>query len=234
MFGYVYITTNLINGMAYVGKHKGEFDPTYYGSGKLLRRALNKHGRESFYIQILDTADTEADLNELEIFWIDSLCCVEDARYYNIMPGGHGGLVPLTEEGLATKRLRISERVNNFYATPRGEAERERLRISKTGMKYSKEVNKKKGSPGKAHNNYGNKRGYKDDNHPKNKRMQIVLPNGEEHIFSCAKFGIKWAKENLDMGRGTLLNIIYTQQPYFTWINKKKHLIGLTATYLES
>ena len=36
MYGYIYITTNLINGMKYIGKHKASmFDPAYKGSGKV-------------------------------------------------------------------------------------------------------------------------------------------------------------------------------------------------------
>ena len=43
MFGYIYKTTNLINGKIYIGQHKSEvFDNSYYGSGKLIGRAITK------------------------------------------------------------------------------------------------------------------------------------------------------------------------------------------------
>lgn len=36
MYGYIYITRNLINKKIYIGKHKSEkYDSSYYGSGKL-------------------------------------------------------------------------------------------------------------------------------------------------------------------------------------------------------
>ena len=48
MFGIIYITTNLINNKKYIGKHKCdsiEFDG-YLGSGKILKNAIKKNGKE--------------------------------------------------------------------------------------------------------------------------------------------------------------------------------------------
>lgn len=43
MYGYIYKTTNLINGKIYIGQHKSEeYDSSYYGSGKKILRALKK------------------------------------------------------------------------------------------------------------------------------------------------------------------------------------------------
>ena len=42
MYGYIYITTNLLNGKKYIGKHKSsefEFDK-YYGSDKYIKAAI--------------------------------------------------------------------------------------------------------------------------------------------------------------------------------------------------
>ena len=45
MYGYVYLTENIITLNCYIGKHKStEFDPTYKGSGTILSRAINKYG----------------------------------------------------------------------------------------------------------------------------------------------------------------------------------------------
>ena len=40
---YIYLTTNNINGMKYIGKHYGELDDPYLGSGKILKRAITKY-----------------------------------------------------------------------------------------------------------------------------------------------------------------------------------------------
>lgn len=37
MYGYIYLTTNLLNNRMYIGKHKSDiYDKSYYGSGKIL------------------------------------------------------------------------------------------------------------------------------------------------------------------------------------------------------
>ena len=55
MIGYIYKTTNLINGKIYIGQHKSSsFDTNYYGSGKLLIKALKKYGKENFKIELIE------------------------------------------------------------------------------------------------------------------------------------------------------------------------------------
>ena len=51
MFGYIYKTTNLINGKIYVGKHKGAFTEKYLGSGVHLKRAVKIYGKECFSVE---------------------------------------------------------------------------------------------------------------------------------------------------------------------------------------
>ncbi len=41
----IYITTNLLNGKKYIGKDEKN-NPSYLGSGKLLKLAINKHGKK--------------------------------------------------------------------------------------------------------------------------------------------------------------------------------------------
>ena len=70
-FGYIYLTTNLINGKIYIGKRqKSTFDQNYYGSGTVLEQALIKYGKENFKREILDWAYSLEELNEKECYWI--------------------------------------------------------------------------------------------------------------------------------------------------------------------
>ena len=64
-YGYIYKSTNLINNKIYIGQKKGNFNPTYFGSGTLLRRALLKHGTENFKIEFLVYAKDKEELNSL-------------------------------------------------------------------------------------------------------------------------------------------------------------------------
>lgn len=55
MYGFIYITTNLINGKKYIGKRKctfNEYDDSYLGSGKLLLQAVEKYGKSNFSREI--------------------------------------------------------------------------------------------------------------------------------------------------------------------------------------
>lgn len=42
---YIYMTTNLINGMRYIGKHFGELNDSYLGSGTKLKKIFKNLGK---------------------------------------------------------------------------------------------------------------------------------------------------------------------------------------------
>lgn len=86
----VYITKNLIDGKKYIGVD-GKNDPTYLGSGKHLKIAIGKYGKDNFLKEILFKFPDEesAYLKEKEI--ILELDAVKSPDYYNIHPGGMGG-----------------------------------------------------------------------------------------------------------------------------------------------
>lgn len=91
-YGYLYETTNTINGKKYVGVHKGsKLDPNYKGSGLLLRKAIEKYGKENFQTAVLQWCHTKEELFQLEKEYIDANRCVESTSYYNLMVGGYGG-----------------------------------------------------------------------------------------------------------------------------------------------
>ena len=92
MYGYIYKTTNSINGKIYIGKHKSdEFDPLYKGSGSYLWRAINKYGWNNFYVEMLCPCFSLEELNSEEIFLIDYFNSRDHQLGYNLMKGGDGG-----------------------------------------------------------------------------------------------------------------------------------------------
>lgn len=90
MFGYIYETTNLVNGKKYIGKHKHDgFDNKYYGSGIALKRALNKYGKENFEVKIIEKIETnQDDLDLREMYWIKYFDAAKNKNYYNNSMGG--------------------------------------------------------------------------------------------------------------------------------------------------
>jgi hypothetical protein len=86
---YVYITTNLINKKYYIGKHKGEVDDKYLGSGVVLKQAIEKYGRVNFRKDILIVCSTEEEVNHWERITIQEH--LANPNCYNIAPGGEGG-----------------------------------------------------------------------------------------------------------------------------------------------
>lgn len=99
MFGYVYKTTNLINGKIYVGlKRSSVFMPTYLGSGGCkvhgkqsgLLAAIEKYGRKNFKVEIIEWCETNEQLCEREWYWKQKLNVFDPNIGYNIYKGKEG------------------------------------------------------------------------------------------------------------------------------------------------
>jgi len=88
-YGFIYITTNLLNGMKYVGKHSRN-DDNYLGSGVRLKTAVEEFGEENFEREIIAYAYSSEQLNSLEKAYIDTFNAVNDPMFYNLAPGGDG------------------------------------------------------------------------------------------------------------------------------------------------
>ena len=95
---------------------------TYYGSGKLIKQAIKKYGKENFIKEIIKEFDNETDTRLYEKKLIEDLNAVDSSMYYNLCGGGYGGGV---------KGHVVSEET------------REKLRNHFTGKKRPDEVVKK-------------------------------------------------------------------------------------------
>ena len=99
-FYTVYRTINVTNGKYYFGVHKtGDPKDSYLGSGKLLRRAIAKHGEHSFDKEVLfiylDQESAFGKEDELIQGYrgLDPLCM-------NLRKGGSGGFDWINRSGL--------------------------------------------------------------------------------------------------------------------------------------
>ena len=73
MYGYIYKTTNLVNGKIYIGQKKSTIflGEKYLGSGIELVNAIKKYGKENFKVELIEELPTKKKLDEREIYWID-------------------------------------------------------------------------------------------------------------------------------------------------------------------
>lgn len=92
-FYFIYKTTNLVNGMFYIGKHETlKVDDGYLGSGNYLLNAIRKYGKENFKREILEFMDNRISLSSRELELVDDDFLNRNrGKCYNIVRGGCGG-----------------------------------------------------------------------------------------------------------------------------------------------
>lgn len=134
MFGYIYMTTNTVNNMKYIGQrryrdNKSATEDGYLGSGTLLRKAIDEFGKDNFTKTVLEECETREELNAAEIRYIAQYNAVYSKEFYNLAAGGEGQIDPSPEL-------------------------REKLRIAATGVKDSEETKRKKSEAHKGERNY--------------------------------------------------------------------------------
>ena len=87
-YHYVYQTKNLINGKTYIGRHStNNLNDGYIGSGKMLKRAIKKYGKENFECIAMCYFDTYEESVEEEKFLVTREYC-KNSNNYNIVEGG--------------------------------------------------------------------------------------------------------------------------------------------------
>jgi hypothetical protein len=145
----IYKVTNLANGKIYIGLHKtDDVDDGYMGSGKLLKRAIVKYGRDTFSKEVMYRFDTldAAIQKEREIVNEDF---VARSDTYNIcVGGGLGGkqINGLTFEGRthneSTKKLISRAMKGNKHGVGRKLTVDHKKRIAEHNSKLHKGVAK--------------------------------------------------------------------------------------------
>lgn len=116
-YHFIYKTTNLINGRYYIGMHStNNLKDGYLGSGKKLRRSINKYGVENFKCEILEFLTDRDSLAKREKEIVNEEL-LKDPNCMNLKLGGEGGWGSLSKEQLQlggkngnlalTKRLKV-------------------------------------------------------------------------------------------------------------------------------
>ena len=87
MSNYVYLIVNKVNQKLYFGSHcwNGDgVDPYYYGSGKIIKQAIKKYGRDNFIIQPIAFYDTVEECRQAEEELLTKYDIANNQYCYNI------------------------------------------------------------------------------------------------------------------------------------------------------
>jgi hypothetical protein len=104
-YHFIYKTTNLLSGKYYYGMHStNNLNDGYYGSGRRLRRSLNKHGKENHVVEYIEFLPDRITLcnREKEIVNLNEIA---KENCMNLMIGGQGGYVSDTASKLGWQKM---------------------------------------------------------------------------------------------------------------------------------
>lgn len=194
MYYFVYMTTNLVNGKKYIGQHTtSTIDDSYIGSGKTLKKAVKKYGKENFKREILDFANTKEELDEMEKRYIQQFDAVKNNNFYNINEGGVGRHNFTWDE---ESKLKLSNSLKQAYKEGRHaisipkmteESKQKLSKVMKEKFATGELISPCAGMYGELNPNYGNKW-----TEEQKKNFSDKLKADYE---SGKRVGIKWSKE---------------------------------------
>lgn len=134
MFGYIYKTTNRVNGKIYIGQHRASTFESYLGSGKKLWNAIYKYGIDNFMVEMLCKCESNDELDEKEKYYIKLFDACNVNVGYNIAEGGRNRM---TGEHLSKEhRQKISQTLKGHKVS---DETREKMSAAKRGHKLSEE-----------------------------------------------------------------------------------------------
>lgn len=88
---FIYVTTCMVTGRYYIGKHSTKnINDGYLGSGDLIRQSIQKYGKGAHTCKILEIGADENDIRRLEAIAISEQV-LADPLCMNKAPGGQGG-----------------------------------------------------------------------------------------------------------------------------------------------
>lgn len=153
-YGFIYITTNIINGRKYIGQKVFKYNwQNYLGSGIALKNAIKKYGRKNFYKEIIAIAYSQQELNDLEIEFIKNHNAVNSENYYNIAYGGDSGNTGLHHSEETKRKIskffkgktKSEETKRNMSKAQKGKDHKTREDREKMGVRSFKVFTKNEG-----------------------------------------------------------------------------------------
>jgi len=158
-YGFIYITNNITNMKKYIGQRKFDnyggrvFWKNYLGSGSILKKALKKHGRNSFSRKIIAIAYSKEELNELEIYYIKINDAVISDNYYNISLGGSSTFAGMRHSEESKRKIGRKGVDSPNYGKHPSDETRDKLRKISKEKRHSEETKQKLKVINKGENN---------------------------------------------------------------------------------
>jgi group I intron endonuclease len=141
-YGFIYITTNLVNGKQYIGqcRYGKRGWENYLGSGKHITLAIKKYGVENFKREILAEAETKPELSDLERYYIKQYGAVENSNFYNIADGGYATRGFLGRTHSEETRKKMSESAMGHAVSDKTKEAVAKTSKARTGTTYEKSL----------------------------------------------------------------------------------------------
>ena len=191
-FGVIYLITNLLNSMKYVGQTKRplkERISEHKRGDQYIDRAIKKYGWENFMVEVLEECDSFEQLNEREKFWIATLNTMSP-NGYNLNDGGRK-IEICSKETRAKLSAASSGENNGFFGKHHTKETKARLSEINRGENNplfgkhpTKETREKIGAKSRG------KKGMLGKSHSATTRAKISLKNSgkKEHWNSALNF----------------------------------------------
>lgn len=208
-YGYVYMTTNLIDGKRYIGVDKWDnFSSYYLGSGVHLRRAIKKYGKENFKKEIICECQTIEELFEKEIYYIDLYDAVKSDQFYNLQEGGIGGSIKGRKWSEESKeKLDRTGENNPRFGKEVSLETREKISRANKGFKLSEKTKARISEANKGENNpfYGKSHSEETRKKISDKRIEWSKNEENKQKLSSINKGKKFSEEHKEKIRQSMI-----------------------------
>lgn len=196
-YNYFYKIENTLNGKFYFGVHStNNLEDNYFGSGKRLKYAIKKYGKENFIKENLLFFETYKQAFDYEIEIVNEALLL-DPSCYNLKVGGKGGLGFISDEQqLRRAKAASAAQRHKFFNDPIYH-ERRMQQLSESCKKRHK------------NGDFDNNKRFKDKLHTKETKELIGSKNKiNQSGAGNSQYGTCWVtnkKENKKIHRGDLI-----------------------------
>lgn len=137
---YIYKTTCTINNKFYYGSHFGETNDTYLGSGKDLKKDIEKYGRDKFINECIEICEDEDELCEKEREYI--LNNIKNPLCYNknIVSAKNHHCVEETRKKMSENHADFNGENHPMFGKSHSAESRKKMSKSHNGKSHSNET----------------------------------------------------------------------------------------------